>query len=39
MKKILVAIDGSEGALRAVDYVGQQFTGLNDLQIPVLLAD
>jgi nucleotide-binding universal stress UspA family protein len=33
MKKILVAIDGSEGALRAVDYVSQQFTGLSDLQI------
>jgi nucleotide-binding universal stress UspA family protein len=33
MKKILVAIDGSEGSLRAVDYVGKQFTGLSDLQI------
>jgi nucleotide-binding universal stress UspA family protein len=33
MKKILVAIDGSEGALKAVDYVGQQFVGTADLQI------
>jgi nucleotide-binding universal stress UspA family protein len=33
MKKILVAIDGSEGALRAVDYVGRQFAGAADLQI------
>jgi len=33
MKKILVAIDGSEGALRAVDYVGRQFVGTADLQI------
>ncbi len=33
MKKILVAIDGSEGALRAVDYVGRQFAGTADLQI------
>ncbi len=33
MKKILVAIDGSEGALRAVDYVGRQFSGTADLQI------
>ena len=33
MKKILVAIDGSEGALKAVDYVGRQFAGTVDLQI------
>lgn len=33
MKKILIAVDGSEGALRAVDYVSQQFRGLSDLQI------
>jgi len=33
MKKILVAIDGSEGALKAVDYVGRQFSGTADLQI------
>lgn len=33
MNKILVAIDGSESALKAVDYVGQQFAGIADLQI------
>ncbi len=33
MKKILVAIDGSEGALKAVDYVGRQFAGTADLQV------
>ena len=33
MKKILVAIDGSEGALKAVDYVGRQFAGTADLKI------
>jgi hypothetical protein len=30
MRKILIAIDGSEGALKAVDYVGRQFSGIND---------
>jgi len=33
MKKMLIAIDGSEGALKAVDYVGQQFSGVGDLRI------
>jgi len=33
MKKILVAIEGSEGALKAVDYVGRQFAGTADMQI------
>jgi len=33
MRKILIAIDGSEGALKAVDYAGKQFTGMGDLQI------
>lgn len=33
MRKILIAIDGSEGALKAVDYAGKQFTGLGDLRI------
>lgn len=33
MSKILIAIDDSEGALKAVDYVGRQFTGISDLQI------
>jgi nucleotide-binding universal stress UspA family protein len=33
MKKILIAIDGSEGALRAVDYVGHLFSGMDNLHI------
>ena len=33
MRKILVAIDGSEEALKAVDYAGQQFQGISDLQL------
>ena len=33
MKKILVAIDETRGALRAVNYVGQQFSGTGDLQV------
>lgn len=33
MKKILVAIDDSDGSWKAVDYVGNQFSGVNDLEI------
>lgn len=33
MKKVLIAIDDSEGSLKAVEYVGGQFVGLSDLQI------
>ncbi len=33
MKKLLLAIDESEGSWRAVDYVGGQFAGLGDLKI------
>ncbi len=33
MKKMLVAIDDSEGSWRAVDYVSQQFAGVDDVQI------
>ena len=33
MRKILIAIDGSEGATKAVDYAAKQFTGISDLQI------
>ncbi len=33
MRKVLVAIDGSEGALKAVDYVGRQFSGVGDLGV------
>ena len=36
MKKILIAVDGSEGSLRAVDYVGRQFSGMEDLRITLL---
>jgi nucleotide-binding universal stress UspA family protein len=36
MKKMLIAIDGSEGALQAVEYVGKQFSGLDDLRITLL---
>ncbi|OPY69098.1 MAG: Universal stress protein family protein [Syntrophorhabdaceae bacterium PtaU1.Bin034] len=33
MRKILVAIDGSECAFRAVAYCGDQFSGLEDLSL------
>ena len=33
MKKMLVAIDDSEGSWKAVDYVGQQFAAVDDLKI------
>jgi nucleotide-binding universal stress UspA family protein len=33
MKKILVAIDGSEGSLKAVEYVGRQFNGMPDVRV------
>jgi nucleotide-binding universal stress UspA family protein len=36
MKKMLIAIDGSESSFRAVEYAAQQFSGLNDLQITLL---
>lgn len=36
MKKMLIAIDGSRCALKAVDYVGQQFSGTRDLKITLL---
>ena len=36
MKKILLAIDGSQCALKAVDYVGRQFSGVDDLLITLL---
>ncbi len=36
MKKILIAIDGSEGALKAVDYVGHLFSGMNGLHVALL---
>jgi len=33
MKKLLIAIDDSEGSLKAVDYVSRQFSGMTDLRI------
>jgi nucleotide-binding universal stress UspA family protein len=36
MNKLLIAIDGSECALKAADYVGKQFSGASDLQITLL---
>ena len=36
MKKMLIAIDGSECSLRAADYAGRQFSGISDLQITIL---
>jgi nucleotide-binding universal stress UspA family protein len=33
MKKMLLAIDGSKGALKGVKYVGEQFAGISDLRI------
>ena len=36
MKKILVAVDGSEGSVGAVEYVGSQYSGMTDLQITLL---
>jgi hypothetical protein len=33
MKKIPVVIDRSEGALKAVDYVGGMFGGISDLEV------
>lgn len=36
MNKILIAIDDSEGALKAVDFVGRQFAGMSNLKIDIL---
>ena len=36
MNKMLVAIDGSQCAMRAVDYTGRQFSGNRDLRITLL---
>lgn len=33
MKKMLIAIDDSQSAMKAVEYAGQQFSGIGDLQI------
>ena len=36
MNKLLVAIDGSQCAMRAVDYAGRQFSGNRELRITLL---
>ena len=36
MRKILVAIDGSQCAAKAVEYCGMQFSGLEDLSVTLL---
>ncbi|MDA8082324.1 MAG: universal stress protein [Nitrospiraceae bacterium] len=36
MNKMLIAIDGTEGSLRAVEYAGSQFSGMADLKITLL---
>ncbi|MEJ2696070.1 MAG: universal stress protein [Candidatus Sulfobium sp.] len=36
MKKMLIAIDGSSNAMKAVEYVGRQFSGINDLFLTIL---
>jgi nucleotide-binding universal stress UspA family protein len=36
MKKILIAIDNSEGSLKAADFIGQQFSGVSDCKITLL---
>ncbi len=36
MKKVLIAIDDSKSAMKAVEYAGQQFSGVSDLQIALV---
>jgi len=36
MKKILLAVDGSKCALRAVDYAGRQFSAISGLKVTLL---
>lgn len=33
MKKLLIALDDSSSAMRAVEYAGRQFSGVEDLQV------
>ncbi len=37
-KKMLIAIDGSKGALKALDYAGELFSEARDLQITLFLV-
>jgi nucleotide-binding universal stress UspA family protein len=36
MKKVLIAVDDSKCAMKAVDYTGQFFSGVNDLQLTLV---
>lgn len=36
MRKILIAVDGSGYAAKALEYAGQQFSGMSDLRITLL---
>jgi nucleotide-binding universal stress UspA family protein len=36
MKKILIAIDDSKNAMKAVEYIGRQFGGAKDLQVSLV---
>lgn len=36
MKKMLIAIDGSDNAMKAVEYIARQFSGRNDLALTIL---
>lgn len=33
MRRMMIALDDSEGSFKAVEYVGRQFAGIGDLQI------
>ncbi|HOW54579.1 MAG TPA: universal stress protein [Syntrophorhabdaceae bacterium] len=37
-RDILIAFDGSEHALKAVEYVGSQFSGLKDIKVTLFYA-
>lgn len=36
MTKLLIAIDGSDNAMKAVEYVARMFSGINDLVLTIL---
>jgi nucleotide-binding universal stress UspA family protein len=38
MRKLLIAVDDSEGSSRAVEYVAEQFGGMRDLQVTLYHA-
>ncbi len=35
-RNVLIAFDGSASAMKAVDYVGSQFSGLKDMKVTLL---